>query len=185
MKIFYTLKKETDFTAVALGYFDGVHKGHQKVISNAVLQEKNNLKPIVFTFLNSPKCILNNIIEEKILNFEQKAQKIEKLGVKTMYAIDFLKIYKLTPQKFVKNVLVDKLNAKFVSCGENFKFGYKNSGCAEDLKTFCEKYQIFVKIAPLKTFLNEPISTTRIKNDIKLKKFLYVEKMLGMIYNNN
>ena len=75
MEVFYKFHKENLETSIALGYFDGVHIGHEKVISQAVSYKKEGLKPIVMTFRSSPRCeIMGN--EEIRLTPESKKIKI-------------------------------------------------------------------------------------------------------------
>ena len=79
-------------TAVALGYFDGVHIGHQKVIRQTVRLTKKGVIPTVFTFSNNPKAIANRFQEKRITSVERKISIMENLGIEIMYIVDFLKV---------------------------------------------------------------------------------------------
>ena len=106
-------------TAVALGYFDGLHLGHVGVIRTALAQE--GLKPAVFTF-NCDTTLPKFRGPEDIISFENKCELMQKIGVKYIYAPDFAEVCALSDEDFVKKILIDRLNAGFACCGSNFRF---------------------------------------------------------------
>ena len=91
--------KAAEKTAVALGYFDGLHLGHVGVISAAMAQP--GLKPAVFTF-NCDTTLPKFRGPEDIISFENKCELMEKIGVKYIYAPDFAEVCTLTDEEFVK-----------------------------------------------------------------------------------
>ena len=105
-------------TAVALGYFDGLHLGHVGVIRTALAQE--GLKPAVFTF-NCDTTLPKFRGPEDIISFENKCELMQKIGVKYIYAPDFAEVCALSDEDFVKKILIDRLNAGFACCGSNFR----------------------------------------------------------------
>lgn len=130
-------------SVIALGNFDGVHLGHQKLIKNAVeIARKKGLKSAVFTFSNHPKNMLPRSRPVKsILYNREKKEIIEKLGVDYLYNIPFTQeIMTMSPENFVKNLLVDKLNLKVALCGFNFHFGYRGEGNPDYLRDYGKKY---------------------------------------------
>ena len=129
--------KEIEKSAVALGNFDGVHLGHQKLIGEMVREaEKQGLTSVVFTFSNHPR----NLIKGKggvknILYQNEKAKIIEGLGAEVLVDIPFTKeIMQLDPVAFVDHLLLEKLNMKAAFCGFNYSFGYKAQGTPEILR---------------------------------------------------
>lgn len=179
MKIYTKLEKQTEPTAVALGYFDGVHIGHRKVIEQTVKFKKHGLTPTVFTFSHSPKSIISGIPEQTITSLDKKKELLESLNVEKLYIIDFLEIYKLSPDDFVKKILVEKLNAKAVVCGFNYHFGSGGYADAEDLKNLCLRYEVETKIIKPVLYQQKPISSTRIKEALKSKNVVSAKNMLG------
>ncbi len=177
MNIHNELIKSENPSAVALGYFDGIHKGHQKVISKAVSLKKFGLKPTVFTFSKNPKSILSNTIENRIMNVQEKENAIEKLGIEELYIIDFQKIMNLTPEEFVKDILYKKLNAYSVVCGFNYHFGKGGYSNAEDLRKICKNYNIKTYIIKPVLYKSKPISSTRIRQAIKFNDISQVTNM--------
>ena len=178
MKVYYSLEKQDNATSVALGFFDGMHRGHQKVISRAVEYGQNNLKTCVLTFAQNPRSVVENYAVQLLMTPEQKLSAIENMGIDIVYMLDFNDIKRITPKGFVKDVLYGVLNAKIVVCGFNYHFGSGGRANAEDLKSLCKNYKIDVRVEPAVTYKNEPISSTRIRNAIKNKEFEIAENML-------
>ena len=110
MKVFYTPEKKNNLS-IALGFFDGLHKGHKKVICAAIETAKElNIKSAVVSFSNHPNCILLKKKPEYILPLEDKISILDKLGVDYLYLLDFNQALSEMPkEKYFK------LNAKFES----------------------------------------------------------------------
>lgn len=179
MKEFNQIEQSTTETAVALGFFDGLHLGHQAVIKQAVKQKKNRLSPVVFTFSENPQKVLSRKKIPTLLQAEEKNRFLSQLGVDTIYKVPFESIMHLSAAEFVKQILVDKLCAKKVFCGFNYHFGSGAQGDADSLQELCEPYGIeVVAVAPV-LFKDEPISSTRIRHGLKQGKIKDVTQMLG------
>lgn len=136
MQIFRELVATTEYTAVALGYFDGVHIGHKEVISSAVKCKEEGLTPAVFTFSSTPKGFA------QLSDFQEKCKRFEDLGVEILYVIDFDLIKSKTPQEFVSGIVKQVFNAKKVFCGFNYHFGKDGAGNTETLIKLCEEQNI-------------------------------------------
>ncbi len=168
MEIYSSLQKinETKKTAVALGYFDGIHLGHRQVIGKAVsCAKENNLKSCVFTFTLPEKGA--EIKGLSILSLPQKKLRINSLGIDNYFSPPFFDFCNLTPQNFVKQVLVNCLNAKHIFCGENFTFGKNKSGNTKILQELCKEYEITTHIVPMSYYENEEISSTKIRTALQ------------------
>ncbi|MCI6820255.1 MAG: bifunctional riboflavin kinase/FAD synthetase [Clostridiales bacterium] len=138
MKIFNSLDEinNIDETVVALGNFDGVHKGHQQIIERTVKSaEAAGLKSAVFTFSNHTRTLLKNLPPVKnILYAEEKAKIIESMGVDYMFNIPFTQeILQMSPEAFIDEILIRKFRIREAYCGFNYSFGYKASGTPEVL----------------------------------------------------
>ena len=162
-------------TAVALGYFDGLHSGHVFVISCA-LNEK--LAPAVFTF-NCDTTLPKFQSPEDIISFENKCELLDKMGVKYLYAPDFAEVCGLSDEDFVKEILVKRLNAAFACCGRNFRFGKNACGTPERLVEIGKKYGITVKIAEDVCLDGELISSTHIRELIRKGEIEAANRLLG------
>lgn len=171
--------------SVALGYFDGVHIGHQQILYDVVKDSKDGLIPSVFTFNKIPKFKKEGNSPIEILSFEDKSQIFKEIGIKRLYSINFEDIMNMDAETFVKDVLLFSLNAKRVYCGFNYKFSKGKGANAQDLKNLCEKYNIYVKILPPFLYNERVISSTLIRNYIKLGDMNKVNKLLGRYYSIN
>lgn len=138
MKIFNSLEEinRIEPTVVALGNFDGVHRGHQEIIGRTVKEaEAAGLKSAIFTFANHTSTILENVPTVKnILYADEKATIIESLGIDYMFNIPFDQtILRMNPEDFIEKILVNKFNIREAYCGFNYRFGFKGAGTPEVL----------------------------------------------------
>ncbi len=165
-------------TAVAIGCFDGVHIGHREVIKKILDKKKQGMTPVVFTFVRNPKSIFDKKCRE-IIPLNQKYKILSDMGVDVVYSIDFLSIKNLSPDEFVRDVLSGKLNAGYVSCGFNFRFGRGGRADSEDLKNICDLYGIEVEITQPVIYKNLTVSSTRIRKALDLGDIKSVSELLG------
>ncbi len=133
MKIFNSLDeiRGTSPCAVAVGNFDGVHKGHRKLIQSAVEKAKEKgIKSAVFTFSNHPRNLLaGRTVVQNIQYSEEKHRIMEDLGVDYLFNIEFTwDICNMAPEDFINELLIDTLKAKYVFCGFNYTFGSRAAG---------------------------------------------------------
>ena len=134
--------KKIGETAVALGNFDGVHLGHQKLIKEMVdCAKSRRLKSLVFTFSNHPKDLLPSVAKVKnILYQNEKAEIVKSLGVDYLVNIPFThEIMTMIPKDFIEKILLDRFNMKAAFCGFNYRFGLKAAGNPEVLREFGRK----------------------------------------------
>lgn len=165
-------------TAVALGSFDGLHKGHKEVITCALSYKERGLIPVILLFDSHPLLSLTGKAPDEILQNEIRAEMLGEMGIKSEY-ISFDDIKNLSPEEFFDKILIKKLNAKAVCCGKNYRFGKNGMGTSEVIHTLCEKVGIDCKICPDVTYKNELISSTRIREAIKNGNIPEANEMLG------
>ena len=126
-------------TAAALGIFDGVHLGHRAVLAAAAEQKKNGLSPNVFTF--APKTAAIKGASGFIYSDSEKKFILEsECGMEGVFTAEFSELCGLDGRTFVSDILVDRLNAGFVSCGRNFRFGKDASCGVDELVRFGKEY---------------------------------------------
>ena len=167
-----TMKK----SAVALGLFDGLHKGHKAVIEKMISSCGKTLMPTVFTFdffKNGERLLLSSDKEKLLYN----------MGVKEIYSPKFDEIKNLSPDEFIKEILIEKMNAKKLFCGENFTFGKDKKGNAFYLKEKSENYGIETVIIPTVDINGKEISSTLIKSLIKSGDISLANDFLGREYS--
>lgn len=167
--------------SLALGFFDGLHLGHQAVIGNAVsYARQNGTKSAVVTFSNHPFCYLRGVKAPKyILTNSDKYKMLEKLGVDYVVELEFDEIKSLTAQDYVENVLVKYFSPKFITSGLHHHFGSCRSGNSELLTKLQSKYDYEYK--PVHEILQNgvKISSTSIRNFIENGEIEFAENMLG------
>ncbi|GFP75924.1 bifunctional riboflavin kinase/FAD synthetase [Clostridium fungisolvens] len=151
---------------IALGSFDGLHLGHLSLINKTLeLAKKNSCSSMVFTFKNHPLTVVNKDRAPKLLlDNKTKLEILEELGIDIACLINFNEDFmKIEPEAFIE-MLLNKYNAKGIIVGFNYRFGYKNKGDINLLKTLSEKYGFELHI--MGALMNEEniISSTKIRN---------------------
>ncbi|GHV29399.1 hypothetical protein FACS189481_2090 [Clostridia bacterium] len=165
---------------VALGFFDGVHLGHQQVINEMFKSEYAKLIPTVFTYQITDLCPDSKQNVEFLLNQELKLKRLEAMGVSEVFSFDFREFSKMTPKSFFENVLMKKLNAKVVVCGENFRFGNNRAGDVKLLESLCKKNSMNLVVKPFLKVNGSVVSSSLIRDLIKQKRFEEANKLLEL-----
>ena len=162
----YSITKES---IVAFGKFDGVHKGHQKLINELVeLAKVENKLSIVYTFFTHPQLVISEENIELLTTNDEKAKLIETLGVDVLVFEKFTKTYaNMTAENFVKDILLDKLKAKKIVMGSNSTFGKDSKGNIEVMRKLASKYGFELVEVELLKENGKVISSTNIRNSLK------------------
>ena len=177
----------TSYHVCTVGYFDGVHLGHQKIIEKLVTDaSKNKGKSILVSFWPHPRKVLYpNDHFDYIQSNEDKFKSIEKLGVDVVYLIEFTKEFsKVTAENFVNDILVNKLQINKLIIGYNHHFGYKREGNFNYL--YNSKKNLAFEIEEVKKReinKNFKISSSEIRNEILKGNLSNVNMMLGYSYS--
>lgn len=177
---------ETRFkTAIALGNFDGLHMGHQSLILGMILESKElGIKPSVLLFENHTKTTLEGKGPKLLTSLDQKYSILEKIGVEIIYTMEFNEqIMKLTPEEFVKDILVDKLNIQAVIIGTDYRFGHKASGDANRLKELGNKYGFLVNVVDPVYIDGNIVSSTSIRELLSNGDLDHAKHLLGREYS--
>ena len=128
---------------VAIGNFDGVHLGHQKVLKEANIMAKKLKLPFgAITFEPMPVMFFNKKIKNHRINtLNQKKHHLKKQNLDFLLIIKFDKIFSsLTADEFIEKIICKKINCKYVYISKNFKFGFKRKGSLKTLKFFENKF---------------------------------------------
>ncbi|MBQ8603584.1 MAG: riboflavin biosynthesis protein RibF [Oscillospiraceae bacterium] len=173
--------QSSENSAVALGYFDGVHIAHQSLIQQMCrYADENGLKKAVFTFT---KSITLGHKGKDLLTQSQKLECMQALGIDLYYSPDFSDFSGLEPEEFVQKILVKSMKAKAVFCGENFFFGKNRRGNVQVLQQLCEKYGIVFVLAETVCLDGEIVSSTAIRNALSRGAMEKAGTMLGRPYS--
>ena len=174
------LKKPEAASAMAIGFFDGVHLGHQQVIRQAkMIALEHSLKTAVMTFNPHPKEVLAN--DKAAISYLTRMQEKEKifasLGVDILYVVTFdTTLAKLTPQTFIDRFIAE-LNVKHLICGFDFSYGYMGKG---NIHTLMDDSQDRFSVTVVEKFSErkEKVSSTRIRQLLKDGNVKEAEKLL-------
>ncbi|NJO41264.1 MAG: bifunctional riboflavin kinase/FAD synthetase [Cyanobacteria bacterium CRU_2_1] len=166
-------------TFVALGNFDGIHRGHQQVIKPVL----GTTHSTVVTFHPHPQEFFTGQQRTLLTPLDEKAQCLQQMGIEQLVLVPFNRaLANLTPQEFVETVLVQHLQVKQISVGQDFCFGRHRSGTATDLQTIAAQYDIPVEIIPLHTSDGERISSSAIRHALEQGDLQRANHLLGKSY---
>ena len=184
MKIYNNpnLNKKHCNGVIAIGNFDGLHLGHQKVIKEAKQKaKKNNLPFGVMTFEPVPVMFFNNKIKNHRINsLEQKKTQLKKFKLDFLIIIKFNKNFSSqSAEEFIKKIIFKKTKCKYLYVSKNFKFGFKRQGNIKMLKKFEKKYNFKNIITKPYKKGNKIISSTFLRKKIRLGKIKEVNKLLN------
>ena len=169
-------------TVVTIGVFDGVHRGHQLLISQAVQQARElGVPSVVMTFDPHPRTIFApESAPPQLMPFAQRAEQIAALGVDYLLVIDFRKeVAGLSPQAYVEEVLVGALHARHVLVGENFTFGADAAGTAQTMLQLCDECGVAVTVVQLLGDDEGHICSTAIRNQLAQGKIADAREYIG------
>jgi riboflavin kinase/FMN adenylyltransferase len=184
MKIFdsTTIPHKYKRSAIAIGNFDGVHKGHQKVFQKTKkFSKKNKIKFGILTFTPLPVMFFNKKIKNyRLVSENQKLKLFEKYGVDFIINIKFNRNFsKIHAETFVEKIIYKKINPQFISVSNNFRFGRKREGDVNLLKKFSYKYDY--RLLNIRAFKYKGIivSSTRIRKSLQNGKIHLANELLS------
>jgi riboflavin kinase / FMN adenylyltransferase len=171
-------------TAIALGNFDGIHRGHLEVIRPVLEWDGSNGYKTVVTFDPHPQQYFTGEQRQLLTPHQERAIILEQLGVEQLILLPFdRELVKLSPLEFVDRILSSQLQAKFISVGEDFRFGNQRSGAAADLVALTANIGIPTRIAPLEMDGGSRISSSRIRAALIAADLKLAQELLGRYYS--
>ena len=173
---------------IAIGNFDGLHLGHQKVIKEAKKKAQKEKIPFgVMTFEPMPVMFFNNKIKNHRINsLEQKKTQLKKLNLDFLIIIKFNKNFSSqSAEEFIKKIIFKKTKCRYLYVSKNFKFGFKRLGNIKILKRFEKKYNFKNVVTKPYKKGNKTISSTFLRKKIRLGKIDEVNKLLNRNWSIN
>ncbi len=171
---------------LAIGNFDGVHIGHQAVISKAVgWAMQRAVQPAVLTFHPHPATVVApHRVPGMICPLEERLHLLHAAGAAQIMVLPFTpEVARLTPEAFVSEILVNALNAKAVFVGENFRFGHRQAGNPETLRRLGEQYGFVSHFLPPVTFRGEIVSSSIIRRYLADSRVSRAARLLGRCFS--
>ncbi len=166
-------------SVVALGNFDGLHKGHRKVISTAVEKAgQMGLKAVVLLFKEHPCYSLGYNMPPRLMTKSEQKQKIQQMGAECV-EIEFHSIMNMDCQQFVRDILIEKLGARALCCGFNYHFGKGGKGTADALNEIAENMGLELYVTDALCYKENVISSSRIRECIAKGNMTDANTMLG------
>lgn len=189
MEVIRSTNKNNHFdanTGVGLGNFDGLHIGHMALINTLIRESRlNGLSSVVYTFTKHPENILRKkLITPLLLTEQKKIDLLTEISLDYLYFDEFNEDFsRLSPEEFVKYILLDKLHIKLAVVGYDYKFGYKGQGEVPFLKELGKKYGFKVIVIPAIKCDNQIVSSTKIRQCIIDGDLETAYKLLGRNYS--
>ena len=164
---------------VALGTFDGLHRGHQKVLLSDTTEYDEK---IVLMFTEHPQKTLTGSSPAELITPSKRDELLKSWGYVSEF-LNFSEISELSPEEFVDKILIEKFNATALCCGFNYRFGKNAKGDVGVLKRLCAEREIKLTVCDEVDFDGIPISSTRIRECIKSGDIKKANKMLGRYFS--
>ncbi len=172
-------------TAIALGSFDGLHRGHRRVIAAIAGPESIDagLVPTVVIFWPHPREVLRGEVRLRLDLPEEKLELLEPLGIRQLVLVPFdVALAALTPEAFVAEVLAGQLGARRLAVGENFRFGAGRSGGVAELERFGSAHGIAVTVVPMVADGDGRLSSSRIRHALAAGEIAEATRLLERPY---
>lgn len=174
-------QEEFPETVAAIGFFDGIHRGHQKVIRTAIDKAKESGRSnAVITFYPHPSVVLQQDVQHVryLTPLDEKKQLLAGMGVERLYVVEFNKqLSSLSPEAFVRHFLIG-LDVKHLVAGFDFTFGYKGRGNMKNITTYAEKFFTVTTIDKV-VEADEKISSTLIRKHLEKGNIKQANYLLG------
>lgn len=170
-------------SAVAIGKFDGIHLGHQKLLHKITEQKKDGTQAVVFTFSPAPEAFFSGKAMKELMTVEEKRTAFEQMGIDVLIEFPLNKVTAATePVYFVTEYLVGKLKAAVIAAGTDLSFGSKGAGNAQLLQRLAEDYGYRVEIIDKVKYAGEEVSSTLIREAVGNGDMKKAAALLGCPY---
>ncbi len=172
MKIYHHINdfERLDNAVVTIGTFDGVHLGHQKIISQLVEKaNKNKGESVILTFFPHPRMIINPGDHQLMMinTMPEKATLMEELGVDHLIITPFTRDFSnQSAKRYIKDILIDQIGMKEMVIGYDHRFGKDRSGGLKELQHFAEIHHYLIDEIPEQDINDLAVSSTRIRESL-------------------
>lgn len=168
-------------TAVTVGKFDGIHKGHDILTKHLLLQEERGLRSLVLTFDVSPRLRLKKDMEKQLITNEERKNLLEKQGISYLAECSFEEIMPLEPEDFIER-LVQQYHMKYLVCGTDFHFGKQGRGDVKLLERLSASMGFELEVVEKLKSGERDISSTFVREEIAKGNVAKGNQLLGYEY---
>lgn len=171
-------------SAVAIGKFDGIHKGHMELLSHILKQKEMGLKAVVFTFHPSAAAFFGLAPDAELTTRWEKRKMFEGMGIDILIEFPLNRETAATPaEEFVRKILTEQMKAGYIAAGEDLSFGYKGLGNKELLCKLAEELGYQVKIIDKVYYKEQEISSSLVREMVEKGDMPMVSELLGRPYS--
>ena len=171
-------------TAVAIGKFDGIHKGHIQLLSHILGQKERGMLAVVFTFYPSASVFFGQGPKAELTTRYEKRKLFEALGIDILIEFPLnVETAATDPKEFVEKILVRQMHAGYIAAGEDLSFGYKGMGNKELLIKMAEASGYKVQIIDKVYHENREISSTFVREAVEKGDMVLACELLGRYYS--
>lgn len=172
-----------DPTVVTLGKFDGLHRGHKKLLEEVFRYRERGYRSAVFTFETAPGTLMKGKLQTMITTNAERKANLEQAGVDFLVEYPFNReVAHMMPEEFISQVLIGQMNAKAIVSGSDFHFGYQRSGDVELLKKLAPKYGYEMIVVEKALDGDREISSTYIREELAMGNIEKANELLGYTY---
>lgn len=170
-------------SAVSLGKFDGLHRGHQKLLRYVLNAREQGLRAVIFTFETNPTRALSGLSRQNIMTNAERKGMLEEAGIDSLLECPFVpELSHMEPERFVEEILVKQLKAAFVAVGTDFRFGYQRRGDSALLEKLGDRYGFRVEVIGKEQSHGRDISSTYVREALHEGNIPLANELLGYRY---
>lgn len=170
-------------SVVTLGKFDGIHRGHNKLLQKVKELAGQEYKTVIFTFAVHPSAYLKGDKPKVLMTNKERYEFLSKDGYDYLMECPFVEeIASMEPEDFVEEILIKQLKAAHIVVGTDFRFGHKRRGNTDILKKY-ERYGSFkVHVVEKESYEGRDISSTYVRSEVEMGRMEEVQQLLGHPY---
>ncbi len=170
-------------SAVAIGKFDGVHKGHQELLQRIVARKAEGMESVVFTFDPTPAVFFGHADGKELTSKEEKVSLFAEMGVDILIYFPMNHQTAAIPaEDFIRDILCEKLKMSYICAGSDLSFGDKGAGNSDLLFSLAGQYGYKAEIIEKCMYRNREISSTFIKEEVERGNMALVTELMGRNY---
>lgn len=171
-------------TVITLGKFDGVHRGHTRLIRRIIeIGEKDDLETVIFTFDVAPQIRLGQRSAQQLLTNGERSWRLEAEGIDLLIECPFVpEIMQMEAEEFVRSILVERLHAKALVVGPDFRFGHGRKGTLTLLAEMGKRYGFTLEVLEKVRDEDREISSTYIREELTKGHMDKAARLLGYPY---